>query len=98
MSAAAIIIRRQNRIIRAYREAEALDQANARRPEDLGVASRLAFRGLVRRGVLIDSGAGRYYIDSIAAERFIRRRRARLWAGLGIVLMVFMVYLALLAR
>jgi hypothetical protein len=48
--------------------------------------------------VLIDSGAGRYYIDSIAAERFIRRRRARLWAGLGIVLMVFMVYLALLAR
>ncbi len=93
MSAAVLVKLRIEKILRAYREAGALDPATARRPEDLGIASRLIFARLVKEGALVHSEDGRYYLDPIAVERYHRRRRTRIWAFVGAALLILVIYL-----
>jgi hypothetical protein len=85
MSAAAVIVARQNKLIRRFREAGATAPNFARSPEDLGCRNSWLFRRLVTRGVFVETKPGRYYVDETAADNFVRVRRAKALGMLAIV-------------
>jgi hypothetical protein len=84
MSGAAIIAK-QNRLMRRFRQACATTPDSARTPQDLGCRDSWIFRRLVERGVFVEGKPGRYYVDEVAADEFVRVRRA--WA-LGVLAVV----------
>lgn len=88
---AAVVMIRQNRIIEAYRDVGATTPAAAVDPATLDVRKSLPFRALVRRGVLRESEAGRYYL----VEREVPLLRARRRMVLGIFMMLGAVGVAL---
>ena len=86
-----IIVGKQNQILRRFRKAEATASERAQSLQDLGCRKSVVFRGLVRRGVLVEtSGATgeRYYLDSERADSFVATRRKILFVALMIVIAV----------
>ena len=61
---------------KAFIEAGAVDPDHARRPRSLGVDSERSVADAVRRGVLVATGDGRFWVR---VDRH-RRRRAVTWA------------------
>ncbi len=89
MSAAAVIIARQRRYMRHYREAGATHPEAARSPEELGCRSGWIFRRLEDRGVFRSVGEGRFYLDEAAATAFVQNQRARALWTLLVFIIVF---------
>jgi len=85
MNVAPLVIAKQKKVVRRFVEGGATDPSMARVPDDVGVRRSLVFEGLVRRGVLIDDGDGRYHVDVAAAERFHGRRRNVMLTLLAVV-------------
>ncbi len=79
---AAVIILKQNQLMRRFAAAEATAPTTAKVPEDIGCRQSWIFRRMVARGVFVPVGNGRFYMDVDAAAEFKRRRGARLlfWA------------------
>ncbi len=67
--AAAVAARRRRKITGAFREAGALAAGKAVSRHELGLRSSAILRRLVRTGVLVDCGDGRYYLDEEAEAR-----------------------------
>ena|SRR5579884_1579807 len=82
MSAAAVIIARQSRYLRAFQQAGATSPERARSLAELGLEDSFLFRGLLRRGYVV-AAAGGYYVDPVRVAE--RRRRARLLAAISFV-------------
>jgi hypothetical protein len=79
------VVAMQNRYLRTFERAGATSPSTARTLAEVDLRDRQIFRGLVRRGYIVDAGAGRYYVDlERVAERRRRARRA-LMIVLGIV-------------
>src|SRR4051812_2487395 len=77
MSAAAIVVKKQKDIVRAYERAQATDVSRAMAPESIDVRQSLVFKGLIRRGVLVPAGdSGKFYLDIERWAAFRKRRRA----------------------
>lgn len=93
MSAAAVIIIRANRIIRRFRELDAVDPARTVTYDDIGVRSRFIWSRLQARGVIIQPTPGRYYLDEPAAEAWRTRRRTISLLMAVIALLLFGLYL-----
>jgi hypothetical protein len=74
-AAAAIIIRKEKEIVRAFRNAGATTAAKSMSTSELGVDERVPFQILRRRQVLCETAPGRYYLDEMAWRRAIRRRK-----------------------
>jgi len=93
MSGAVVIIK-QNRLMRDFADAGATSPKTAAVPEDIGCRQSWVFRRLVSRGVFVPVEDGRFYLDVVAADEFKRRRRT--WAVVVIVaaLLVFVLWLA----
>jgi hypothetical protein len=85
MGEAAVFVAKQNKLIRRFREAGATAPQFARMPEDLGCRNSWIFRRLVTRGVFVETKPGRYYVDEVAADEFVRVRRAKALGMLAIV-------------
>jgi hypothetical protein len=95
MSAAAVIVARQNKLIRRFREAGATTPKFARSLEDLGCRNSWIFRRLVTRGIFVETKPGRYFVDEFAADEFVRVRRT--WALGVLAIVVGLCGLAMLA-
>jgi hypothetical protein len=93
-AAAAIIIRREREIVSVFRAAGATRADAARRPEELDVDRRVAFRLLVSHAVLRDVGDGRYYLDEPSWNAFGAMRRRLMVVLLISVLVVIGVLIA----
>ncbi len=88
------VIIKQNQYIRRFKKAGATAPASARPLAELRVRNGHIFRGLVRRGVFVEAGDGRYYIDlDQAAEFMALRRRAAFFAGLAALLVILVLLL-----
>lgn len=85
MSAGAIIAARQKRYVATFINATAIDEETARPLEDLGCDEGAIFRGLVRRGVLVETEDGRWHVDQLAWTRLLEKRRV---VALGVVLLL----------
>lgn len=86
MSGAAVIVAKQNRLMRRFREAEATCPKTALTLEQMRCPDSWIFRRLMARGVFVEATPGRYYIDEAAADDFVRMRRARMLWILAVVL------------
>ena len=93
-AAAAIIIRREREIVSIFRAAGATRADAARRPEELDVDRRVAFRLLVGHAVLRDVGDGRYYLDEPSWNAFGAMRRRLVAVLLISVLVVIAILIA----
>ncbi len=78
MGAAAVVIARQNRYLRAFQQAGATSAECARSLADLGLRDSRIFRGLLRRGYIV-AAAGGYYVNMVRVAE--RRRRGRIIAA-----------------
>lgn len=87
MSAGAIIAARQKRYVATFINATAIDEETARPLEDLGCDEGAIFRGLVRRGVLVETEDGRWHVDQLAWTRLLEKRRV---VALGVVLLLLL--------
>jgi hypothetical protein len=90
--AAAIILRKERDIVNIFRSAGAISAGTARDPDQLGINHRVAFNLLLRRAVLRDAGAGRYYLDELSWTAACGNRR-RLAFALAIVMAMFLAVL-----
>jgi hypothetical protein len=90
-AAAAIIIRKEKEIVRAFRGAGATSTPKAASTSELGVDERVAFHLLRRRNVLREASAGRYYLDEAAWEQMGRRRRSFLVVILAVAVVAAVV-------
>jgi hypothetical protein len=88
------VLIKQNQYMRRFKTAGATAPASARPPAELRVRENHIFRGLVRRGVFVEAGDGRYYIDlDQAAEFAALRRRMAFFTGLAVVLVLLVLRL-----
>ena len=94
MNAGAIIARRQNRYIRAFRNAEANTPDTARTLEQLAVRDSWIFDRLVARGVFVSAGDSRWFIDETAASAFIHRRYVKIAIVLAIFIATWLIVIA----
>jgi len=85
MNAGAVIAAKQNRYIRRFEERDVTDPGVAQTLTDLGCSESVVFRRLVSRGVIRETGDGRFYLDLEAAHDFRKRRRAMMLLALFIV-------------
>ena len=95
--AVVVIVRKQRDIAEVFEGARALSPETARVPDELGIDESLVFRGLVRRAVLREAGAGRYYLDLPSWRAMQDGRRRRVMLVVGISLLALVVGIVLLA-
>jgi hypothetical protein len=89
------VIAKQNRYIRRLRAADAFTPDRAVSLADIRQRNSFVFRGLLKRGVIVDGGGGKYYLDPERTDVFLeRRRQIVVWAAV-IALLAMLVGLAL---
>jgi hypothetical protein len=87
------VVRRQKRIVAAFRAAGAVGRERATTAAALGIQEGLAFRTLRRHGILREEGERKHFLDEAGWEAHqLRRRRIAL-----IILSVVVVLFAVLA-
>jgi hypothetical protein len=81
------VVAKQNRYIRRFRESNAFAPEGAVSLADIRMRPSFVFRALLRRGVIVDAGGGKYYLDQDRTDAFLeRRRQIILWAAVAAVL------------
>jgi hypothetical protein len=76
-AAAVVILIKEKHIVAAFESVGAISAPNATTPASIGVQERVAFHKLLRRAILRDAGAGRFYLD-VASWEALRRTRRRM--------------------
>ena len=94
MSAATIIIRRQNKLMKTFRKMGATAPETAINLQELGFWTGFTFDRMVCRGVFIRTSDGRFYMDENAATAFLERRRLRAMIfGLIFLVLAILIFL-----
>lgn len=86
MSAAAVIMARRKRYVRAFHEAGALSANTARSLAEVGQRDSRWFQQMVRQGVFVQVGAERYYLDQSRWGQAISMQQKAALLTLGLVL------------
>jgi hypothetical protein len=68
-------ILKQDRYLRSFERAGAMDSSSAKTLKELRLPESLVFRGLVVRGIISSSDPDRYFLVPANARRFARQRR-----------------------
>jgi hypothetical protein len=85
----AVVVMRQNRLMQRFRDAKATDPKSAITLADISCRDSWIFRRMVSRGVIIETGIGRYYMDEEAARWFVKRRKRVMWIFIAVSILVF---------
>lgn len=94
MSAAAVIIMRRKRLIRRFREAGATAPERAIPFGEVGIRRSWIFDQMLSRGVFLEAGPDRYYVDERAAEAYLLAQRRWALMVVGVLLASLAVLLA----
>jgi len=97
---APVVHHMQNRVMARFHRADAVRPDSARTLEELGQRESLVFKYLCRRGVIVQAGPGRFYLDPVREQEF---RRRRFWfvvavIGIGLFIGFLAIVLALVLR
>ena len=92
----AVVVMHQNRLMRRFREAKATDPKSATTLADIGCRNSWVFRRMVARGVFIEIGKRRYYMDEDAAQSFVKRRWRVMFIFIAVAILVLAVVLMFL--
>lgn len=85
MSGGESIIIKQHLMIRKFRKAEAFDASRAKTLAELKIRSNWIFRRMADRGVFVEAGDGRYYIDQEEARTFQSHQRRGIFFAVVII-------------
>jgi|SRR5215218_10304971 len=83
-----IIAIRMRRYKEVFGAAGATSPATAIRPAEKGLRHSLIFHKLVREGILVTVGDGRYYLDEARADAMLRTKRKIIAVLLFIILVL----------
>ena len=91
ISAAAI---RRRRLVATFREAGALTRKTSTSLRDLGVDDDLFFRRLAGSGIFVNTHDDAWYLDEERTAVVLgkQRRRALIWASLGLALALLIAF------
>lgn len=92
MSGGAIVIHKQNELIRSFNQAGAVDAEHAIYINKYGIRRSYVFDRMVLRGVFVECEPGKFYIDNDTVPDFIKQRRSRVIIMLSLVLALIIVY------
>jgi len=87
------LVSRHRRYIRIFLNAEATDPEHAKDLSEIGCPDTRIFQRLASRGVFIQLGDGRYYMDEMRAKDFFYRRRRII---VNVVFISFLVIIVLI--
>lgn len=93
MSAAAVTAIRRKKLIRRFGEKGATCPERAIAFAEVGMRHSWVFDQMVDRGVLVNVGGDRFYLNEQAAQAFLAAQRRRAWTIAAILLIVFLVFL-----
>ena len=91
MSGGSVIMGKQNRYMRRFREANATSAIGAKSLETIGCRPSWIFRSMVDQEVFVEVSAGHYYLDSDAAEAFLTRRRRKMLIAVAVIIVAMLV-------
>ena len=74
-AAVAVIVIKEKQVVKAFRQAGAIDPGSAVVPTSIGVTNKIAFRKLLQHEVLREAGSGTFYLDEQSWENFRGQRR-----------------------
>lgn len=84
--------------MRRFHDAGAVSPATAATLDEVGIRDSMVFRYLRSRGVIVDAGGGRFYLDPDAERKFRQRRfvftASVLAVGLGVILVLVLFAMA----
>ena len=92
----AVVAMRQNRLMQRFRDIKAMDSKSAITLADIGCRDSWIFRRMVARGVFIDTGKARYYMDGDAAQWFVKRRSRVMFIFVAVAIVAFALVLTFL--
>lgn len=95
MSGGAVIVRRQNQFIHAFRRAGAVSPDTARGLDELSLRESWVFRRMAARGVFVHADGGRWYISEPAAKAFVRRRRVLMVSFVALAILIWVLVITL---
>lgn len=98
MSAAAVIILRRKKFIRRFREHGATSPDHAIPFADVGMRRSWVFDQMISRGVFVEAGNSRYWMDEQAARAFLEAQRRRALIIAAILLLAFLIFLVMSIR
>ncbi|MCA9243404.1 MAG: hypothetical protein KDA32_05580 [Phycisphaerales bacterium] len=96
MSAAAVIIMHQRKLVRRFIENGATRPSTAKSLNELGVRQNWIFRRMAAEGVFVAERDGRWRFDESAWGAYQQRQRNRLIVFLSIVLIWFAILMIFL--
>ena len=89
------VVMHQNRLMRRFQDARATDPKSAATPADIGCRNSWIFRRMVAKGIFVETGDGRYYMDENAARWFVKMRRRRMLTFLAVAIVICVIWLVL---
>ena len=92
MSGGAVVMH-QNRLMRRFRDAGSTSPKSAVALADIGCRNSWVFRRMAARGVFVETGEGRFYMDEDAARLFVEARRRRMLTFLVVAVAICVVWL-----
>jgi hypothetical protein len=93
VSAAAVIILRRKKFIRRFTERGATTPDRAVPFAEVGMRRSWIFDQMVDRGVFVNVGHDRFYMDEQRARAFLDAQRRRAWIAAVILLIFFLLFL-----
>lgn len=95
MGAAAVIMARRRRFLRAFYGAGALSPGTARSLAEVGQWDSRFFQQMVRQGIFVPVGDGRYYLDQVRWGQVATLQQKMALFTIGLVLVFIAVVLFL---
>lgn len=72
--------------VKKFRTAGAVTPETARKPASIGVTKHYMMENAVKRGELVSTGDGRYYVNEAVVEK-----RKKIWIGTAVGVMVLFI-------
>lgn len=93
MSAAAVIMLRRKKFVRRFAEQGATSPEKAIPFVEVGMRRSWVFDQMVARGVFVDVGNDRFYMNEQASSAFLAAQRRRARVAAAILFVVFLIVL-----
>lgn len=89
---AAIIAMKIRQIINRFLEAGAVSPEKAVTKEEIQIHNYLIFKKLTRKGVLVEAGEGRYYLNQERLALYLGNRRRILLMVLVLIILALLIF------
>lgn len=91
-----VIITKQHRYIRQFKQLEAISPGTAIKPEEYDIAKSVAFKKLTQQKIIIQTYDNHFYLDVLRADEMRTRRRVTILFLFIIIFSILIISLILI--